>query len=125
MHELSIAEALLDQVRSHVPPGDRLTSVSVEAGAAQAIDPSSLTFAWQALVANTPLQNAKLQITVLPWSLQCNTCRRSWSSPDPFERCLCGSEDIAPKGSSDLRLLSIDVDVDESFAPPQELEIQR
>jgi hydrogenase nickel incorporation protein HypA/HybF len=117
MHELSIAEALVDQVRSHIPPGTRLTSAFVEAGALQSIDPECLQTAWDALTASTPLAGAQLRIKLLPWTLICPQCNRNWTCSDPFERCTCGNEANAPTASADLSLLSIEVTPVESPDP--------
>ncbi|HVT82902.1 MAG TPA: hydrogenase maturation nickel metallochaperone HypA, partial [Phycisphaerae bacterium] len=74
MHELSIAEALLDQVRRHLPPGSRVLTIRVEAGARRCIEEQALNLAWEALTQDTDLANSRLELATLPWTLRCNTC---------------------------------------------------
>ncbi|HUO09247.1 MAG TPA: hydrogenase maturation nickel metallochaperone HypA [Phycisphaerae bacterium] len=121
MHELSIAEALVEQIRRYAPSGAILAKARVEIGPRRAVDDDALRFAWQALVANTDFEGAKLEIILHPWDLFCNKCKRHWTSMDPLERCsACGSEETQAGGSNDLRLLSIEVAPD--FLPlPQRL----
>src|SRR5947207_155336 len=110
MHELSIAEALAEQVRRHIPAGMRLARIQLEIGPRQAVEEDSLRFAWQALVDASELDRAVLEIVQLPWTLVCRQCDKTWTSTDPLQGCPgCGSEDTHAAGSSDLRLLSLDV----------------
>ncbi|MGN6367737.1 MAG: hydrogenase maturation nickel metallochaperone HypA [Phycisphaerae bacterium] len=113
MHELSIAEALIEQVRRHAPPASRLSKARVEIGARRAVDEDALRFAWQALVANTEFDSVVLETRSLPWEIACLKCKRHWNSHDPLEVCsACGSEETRAVGSNDLRLLSIEVSPD-------------
>jgi len=109
MHELSIAEALAEQVRRHIPAGMRVSRIRLEIGPRQAVEEDALRFAWQAVVKSSDLDTAVLEIVQLPWTLVCRQCNQSWTSIDPLQGCPgCGSEDTQAGGSSDLRLLSLD-----------------
>jgi hydrogenase nickel incorporation protein HypA/HybF len=109
MHETSIAQALMDQVRRHTPEGHAVTVVRVEAGPYQAINPQALDWAWQVVTEGTPLERAKLEFRGLPFSMTCASCGRTWTGTDPFEACACGGEARA-EGSADLRLVSLEVE---------------
>jgi len=110
MHELSIVEALINQVRRHAPAGGRVVAVRVEIGARQSIDEDSFRFAWGAMTASTELEGALLEAKVLPWRIECDQCGRIGAAADPLQRCgRCGSEQTRASGSDDLRLLSIEV----------------
>lgn len=110
MHEMSIAEAILDLARQHVPPGTVLRGVTVRAGPMRGIDPSCLQWAWQALLANAQPNTATLNLIQLPWQLHCKTCGQRWESSQMACKCACSSEDIEPVGGDDLQLVTIDVD---------------
>jgi len=110
MHEMSIAEAILDLARKHVPPGSVLRSVTVRAGPMRGIDPSCLQWAWQALLTETRQTAVNLTLIQLPWHLHCKTCGRRWESPQMAFKCQCSSEDIEPLDGDDLQLVTIDVD---------------
>lgn len=109
MHELSLAEALLAQVRRHTPADHQATVIRVEAGPYQAINPQALAWAWEAVTAETELAQARLQYAALPFDMTCSGCGRTWTSTDPLEMCTCGALSQAA-GSSDLRLVSIEVE---------------
>jgi len=113
MHEFSIAQALLEQVRNHAPAGSVVRCVVMEVGPLQGIDPEAMRWAWQAATAGSPLQQAELQVHQLPWRMECETCGREWSAADMEGQCACGSQQVHPSGGSELLLRSLTVD-DES-----------
>jgi hydrogenase nickel incorporation protein HypA/HybF len=109
MHETSIAQALIEQVRRHTPEGHVATVARVEAGPYQAINPQALDWAWQIVTDGTELAHTKLEYRGLPFEMSCPGCGRKWTGDDPFELCTCGAE-AAASGSSDLRLVSLEVE---------------
>jgi hydrogenase nickel incorporation protein HypA/HybF len=111
MHELSLAEALLQQVRRHTPDGALPRTVRIEAGPALAIEPMAMQMAWQAVIADAPFNQAALELRVLPWRMRCGDCGREWLSDDPLDDCECGSVATVPDGDGHLSLLSLDVDM--------------
>ena len=113
MHETSIAQALIDQVRRHTPPGHYALSVRVEAGPYQAINPQALDWAWQIVTEATELSRTKLEFRALPFEYACARCGKTWTGADPLALCPCGSEPRVT-GSSDLRLTSLEVEILES-----------
>ncbi len=113
MHEFSIAEALAGQVRRHAPPGRRVRGVEIRVGALRGIEPEALQMGWQAVTAETALEGATLEIDSLPWTLDCRTCARSWTSDVPFVTCECGDSAPVPTGTDELDLVSLTVDADE------------
>jgi len=116
MHETSLAQALLEQVRRHTPAGHVATAVRVEAGPYQAINPQALEWAWQIVTAETELAHTKLEYRALAFEMSCAGCGRKWTGADPFELCTCGGEARAA-GSSDLRLVSLEVETLAAPAP--------
>jgi hydrogenase nickel incorporation protein HypA/HybF len=77
MHELSIAQSILDIVADAVPvPENRalLRVVKVKVGRLSGVLPEALEFCFAALVTETPLAHAKLAIDVIPIRLECADC---------------------------------------------------
>lgn len=109
MHELSIAQALLDLVNQHTPPDVTVEAVTVEAGPMRGIDNAALQFAWQSTTAGTPLAPARLELRLLPWRLHCPACDCQWDSDDLFVACSCGHAAPRPVGGNELRLVSLEV----------------
>ena len=64
MHELGLAESILDLVREYVPEADapRVERVTVRIGDNAGVVAESLEFCFQAGVAGTPYANARLAI---------------------------------------------------------------
>ena len=122
MHELSIAEALIEQVRRHTPEGSRAFIVRVEAGPLQAIDPDALEMAWRSVTAGTELAQARLDFENLPYILLCPRCDHSWTSHDAFELCDCGAEARAV-GCTTLRLNSMEVESLPLYETPLHQEV--
>ncbi len=110
MHEVSIATALVEQVRRHIPAGRKLIGIKIEAGPFQSIDPEAMDMAWVSVIDATELEGAKLFLTTLPYQMTCPKCARKWESADAFEKCTCGSQEAVPSGSSELRLVSMEVE---------------
>lgn len=112
MHELSIAHALIDLARGHVPEGARVRTVRVRVGPLQAIDDDAMQFAWAAVTEGSTLKDSELLLEWLPWILNCTECGRRWRSENWSAPCTCGSAEVDPTGGDELTLLSIDVDDD-------------
>jgi hydrogenase nickel incorporation protein HypA/HybF len=73
MHELSIAQAVVDTVRAAVGPRE-VESVHLTVGALAGVVPSALEFVWDIAASGTSLQGSALQITWVPASVWCARC---------------------------------------------------
>ena len=75
MHEMGIANSVLDAVRreSELRHGARVTKVGVRIGELAAVDPESLRFCFEALVSGSDLEPLALD---LEFCLRRNRCRR-------------------------------------------------
>lgn len=112
MHEFSIAEHLLGQVRANLPEGGRLISISLRAGAAQAVDPEALDLAWQALTEDQPERGAALHLESLPWQHACASCDRRWTSRDALDACTECGRPSRPRGDFELTLMALEVETE-------------
>lgn len=109
MHELSIAQALLDQIEHHVPAAATLSCARVRAGAMQAIEPDAMQWAWRAATDGGRFDGATLELTIEPFTLLCPACQRRWASDDLFEPCTCGHPRPQSVGDDGLTLMSLDI----------------
>jgi hydrogenase nickel incorporation protein HypA/HybF len=94
MHELSLARSILGIVREAVPVGDleQVTRVKVRVGKSSGVVPASLTFAFEALVSETQLSKASLEIDEIPFRLHCRTCNKVSIDKSGTAVCVhCGS----------------------------------
>jgi hydrogenase nickel incorporation protein HypA/HybF len=110
MHELSIAQALMDLAVSHAPAGAVVRSLRICAGPLRGIDPEALRWAWSSVTAGHALHEAELDVQLLPWRLRCPRCAVEWTSDLPDSPCSCGCDAAYPVGGDELRLDSLEVD---------------
>ena len=109
MHELSIAEALWDRVRTLVPAGAVLRGVTVRAGPMRGIDPDIMRVAWNTLIG--PTAAVTLDVELSPWHLRCPDCGGEFNADDVMTACSrCGGTRACPVDGDELRLVSLTVD---------------
>ena len=115
MHELSIAEALVQSAAAWCRENRRKAlALKIAIGRIGGVDPEALKIAWpMALdVADNPdLTGCRLELEVLPLRFGCTQCgaeteaeRLIWVCPS------CGGESLRRKGGCELLLQSIEVE---------------
>jgi hydrogenase nickel incorporation protein HypA/HybF len=107
MHELSIAQYLIQLVDRHLPDEGQVQSIHIKAGPLQLIDINALEWAWESVAQGTDYAGTHLEIEQLPWTLHCPQCEATWESDDLYETCTCGSHNAYPQAGDDLLLDSI------------------
>jgi hydrogenase nickel incorporation protein HypA/HybF len=110
VHEFSLATALLEQVRRHVPAGGRLKRVTIEAGPLQGLDPQAMEWAWRSVVDGTPFEQAAIEIIFTRWRLHCPACGNEYAADELAAPCPCGGGAGYPAGGDELRLMSLTID---------------
>jgi hydrogenase nickel incorporation protein HypA/HybF len=85
MHELAIAQAILDraQAASERSGGGRVTKIGLRIGAISGVDADALSFGIEALTKATPLEGVALDIEQPKRKLRCSTCGREFE-PEGF-----------------------------------------
>jgi hydrogenase nickel incorporation protein HypA/HybF len=94
MHELSVAQSIFDIVCQHVsrPELTLVRKVRVRVGTASGVVPDSLEFSFQAIIIDTPLSAARMEIESVPFRLQCENCHATATTDDGLRLCpQCGS----------------------------------
>lgn len=110
MHELSIANALIDSLERLAPPGAVVTDLEITAGPLRAIEPLAMDWAWQAATRNTKWQAVKLHLTIQPYTLKCRACQTIFESNDIDTACPCGATQSQILQSDHLQITSITVE---------------
>ena len=120
MHELSIAQNIVEIVQQYVP-GEAIPdvrSVRVRVGGLSGIVPESLEFSFSAIVAGTPLGSARLDIERVPAISRCEGCKTEFEAADFVFVCpACGGLNTRLISGSDLQV--VDIELEE--APVQEI----
>lgn len=112
MHELSIAHEIIGIVQENLPAGNNhsVKIVKLKIGKLTNILPDSLTFCFDALIKDTFLDGATLDIQHIPITLQCKKCTViSEIEGFAFVCPSCGSADIKTIAGDELRVTEIEI----------------
>ena len=94
MHELSIAEAVVD-VACRRAAGRRVYRLRLEVGHLRQVVPSALRFAFELVAKDTVLEDAELVIVEIPARGRCRACRlESTMASFPLQCERCGGLDL-------------------------------
>lgn len=111
MHELAVAESLIDAVTERLP-GTPIASVQVEVGVLSGVVPDALLFCFDLATEGTALAGARLEITEPPARCECRACGSAFE-PDgpilPLLLCPCGSADVAVLSGQQFTITSVRV----------------
>jgi len=113
MHEMGIANSVLDAVRSEARrfPGGHVCKVGVRIGELAGVDPDAMSFCFDALVRGTELEPLALEVEYCPRRHQCRSCRCSFEAALEGLACPdCGSVDSRFAGGDELELAYLEVE---------------
>ena len=116
MHELSLAESIVDIIRQSVPKDEleEVRIVRMKVGTLSGVVADSLDFCFSAISAQTPLAQARLEIEQIPFSVLCNSCRKTFVNDIGFVVCPdCGGVDTTVLSGRELQVTEIELDNNE------------
>ena len=120
MHELSIAQNILEIVLAHLPAHEShsVKSVKLKVGQQSGVVPDSLDFCFGVAVQGTPLEGVALDIERVPFILNCRACGSSFRSESGIVVCpSCNGMDVEVLSGTELQVVEIDlVDIEEERA---------
>jgi len=93
MHELAIAESLVETIRERVAPA-RVTRVVLEVGALCCVEPEAVRFSFEVCARGTCAEGAALECVEARGLARCRACRRSVEVEGPVASCPCGGLDL-------------------------------
>jgi hydrogenase nickel incorporation protein HypA/HybF len=123
MHELSIAQNILEIVLANLPAGEEhsVRSVKVKVGEQSGVVADSLEFCFTAITQGTPLEGAVLDVMRVPFALKCKKCDASFQSEAGIVLCpSCGGMDVEVLSGTELQVVELelrDVDVEAERFP--------
>ena len=113
MHELSIAQALVDQVEEARVSngGGRVLTVEVRIGTWRLVVPEILTGYYESIVRGTPLEGSCLAIESVPATARCGTCARDFPVEEAWVVCPdCASLGASLLSGQELNLVGIELE---------------
>ena len=113
MHELSIAQNILDIARQSVPENELkdVRVIRLKVGTLSGVVADSLEFCISAVVAGTSLSGAKLDIDQVPFRIRCNACEREFTNDIGYVVCPeCGGVETTVVSGRELQVTEIELD---------------
>jgi hydrogenase nickel incorporation protein HypA/HybF len=114
VHEVSIVEALIDQVRREVEQlghHGRVTRLELVIGRLSGVCVDSLRFAFEILAPGTLLERAAVEIAEPRAECRCRPCGKRTPIDEIVVQCpACASPEISIEGGRDLLLQSIELE---------------
>ena len=119
MHELSIAESILEAVRKELVshPGARPVRVGLLIGELAAVDVDSLSFCFEAVLTGTDWEGLQLDARVCRQRRRCNECGNEFGVVDYNATCpACGGDSTKPISGDELDFDYLEVETDGTLA---------
>jgi hydrogenase nickel incorporation protein HypA/HybF len=113
MHEMSIAQGIVDIVKEEMAKADAslLRSVRLNIGMMSAIVPDALAFGFEVITTGTDLEGARLIMDMVPVQGHCIQCKHQFEVQDYAFSCpACESGEIEIVSGQDLSIVEIEVD---------------
>lgn len=113
MHELSVAEAMLEQALAalRAAGGGRVVRLRVSVGELSGVDPDALAFAFPVAARGTEAEGAQLEVVRCSARVECEICGAATAVEWPDVRCgHCGADRVRIVDGRQLRLESLDVE---------------
>jgi hydrogenase nickel incorporation protein HypA/HybF len=112
MHELGIAQDILEIVRQAVPEDQAaaVRRIRIRVGQFSGVVPDSLEFCFQAVVNETPMARAGLAIEQAPTVFKCRKCSHQFDVNDLEFQCrACESPDLELISGKELDIVEIEL----------------
>ena len=110
MHEMSIAVELMRQLEALAAENnaERVTELTVTAGAMRAIVPEALEIAFEAVAEGTCAAGATLHLEIVPPLARCRQCGSRYEpEPDSFVCGQCNQADVEIVQGNEILLTSV------------------
>ena len=110
MHELSIAQGVVDICQMHAE-GRRVLAVTLEIGTLSGVVPEALEFCFEASTNGTLLEGARLDIERIAATGYCRQCERAFPIDAYFDPCpVCGASPLEICSGEELRVKDLEVE---------------
>jgi len=120
MHELGIAQNILQIIQQSVPAdqAEDVRSVRMRVGQLSGVVPDSLSFCFAAIVNDTAMRQASLEIEQVPVTSECRDCKHRFALEEWAFTCpSCKSTNLELISGRELEVVEIEL-VDERGDAP-------
>jgi hydrogenase nickel incorporation protein HypA/HybF len=109
MHELSVAQEIVELACARSAGDTRITRIVVAVGKLSAVLPDALRFCFDEVTQDTRAEGARLDILETPGLARCRVCSASVELDRPFGRCACESTDLEWISGDELEIRQVEV----------------
>lgn len=112
MHELSVAESIVDIVRDYVPEAElaNVRKIKVRVGEFSGVVTDSLVFCYEAIKVDTVLKDSMLDIEKVPFLVHCNECNEDTTNEYGLRSCAkCGGFKTEVISGTDMKVAEIEL----------------
>lgn len=118
MHELSIAENIIEIMNENLTSPVSVKSVKVRIGELASVIPDSLEFCFSAITKGTRFEGTKLEIENTRLVGHCENCGTDSAVEDFLFKCMtCGSNNLKIISGNELQVVEIEVGDDVKMLP--------
>ena len=112
MHELSIAQALVEQVQkiAQESGSTQIHRITLRIGKLAGVDPEALSFAFPIAAEGTCLEKTQLEFISVEPELRCRACGKPVETEFVSACIHCGSQDLDLKQGRELLIESIEME---------------
>jgi len=114
MHELSIAQALIEELdrAARAEHASAVTRLTVAVGVLSGVEPEALKMAFPLAAEGTLSENAELVVEIVTAEVRCPNCDETTEPLFPVMACVkCGSVDIEVISGRELLIRSAELNV--------------
>jgi hydrogenase nickel incorporation protein HypA/HybF len=108
VHELALAEDIVDAVASRVGPRE-VGRVRLRVGALVAVVPDAMRFCFDVVSHDTLLEGAVLEIESVAARARCTHCLAEFEMVDGLPLCACGSSNVTILSGQELVIQDVEV----------------
>lgn len=113
MHEMGIAQQLVRIALDAIPDDiedPKVDCLNLKIGRLASVVEHSLTFCFEVITKETPLENARLNIEFIPVVVRCNDCRNEWEVRGPVFKCPhCDDGEITMLTGREIEITSLEL----------------
>jgi hydrogenase nickel incorporation protein HypA/HybF len=109
VHELALSSAIVNTAAKHAD-GRRVTVVFLRVGRLRQVVPDTLEFYFEFVARDSVCEGARLEQEVIPATLRCLPCERTWPIDIPAFRCpFCGGSEVEIATGDEFEVESIEL----------------
>jgi len=113
MHEMGIAQQLVQIALDAIPEemeDPKVETVNLKIGKLASVVEHSLTFCFEIITKDTPLEAARLKIDFIPVTVNCKSCNHNWEVTGPVFKCpFCEDGDVEMLTGREIEITSLEL----------------